>query len=110
MLPIVVSPYLRPFVEHGRLYYDDAVRARVHHLDPIQDRIVQALWPPLAALPLLDAVVEEHGIDAVSEALESLLAERLVFESVQEATAYFTDALESLRLAAPGAKGATSCG
>lgn len=92
---LVVSPFLRPFLDRGRLVIDDCATGTMHRLRGLEERLLRALWPPQTSPDELDGLVEQAGFDAVTEAVTSLLERGLLAESVDEARARFRQLLES---------------
>ncbi|MBI5535265.1 MAG: SPASM domain-containing protein [Deltaproteobacteria bacterium] len=91
-LGCVLSPYLRPVVEDGRLALDHAVAGTVHRLSPLQESIVRMLWDP-SAMSGLDALVAREGTDAVADALAGLLGDGVLFPDLEQCEAWIDSKL-----------------
>lgn len=92
---VAVSPFLRPFLDRGQLVIDDCAAGRIHALQPLEARLLRALWPPGASSSQLDAIVEEAGLEPVTGALTGLLDRGLLAESAEHAWMRFRLTLES---------------
>jgi len=71
-LPVVVSPYLRPFRRDGQLVVDDG-RGATFNPTPVQLAALRALWPGHEDVAALDRAAADHGAAAVQLALAELV-------------------------------------
>ncbi len=94
-LPVIVSPYLRPFLHDGALRIDNGMLGRVHSVDPLECEIVRALWDGDASADQLDPIAEREGVEVLSRAIESLLAQGILFGSHKQCDEAFDRALVS---------------
>jgi radical SAM protein with 4Fe4S-binding SPASM domain len=89
----IVSPYLRPVLQDGRLFLDNAVAGTLHCLTPVQEGLVRALWGP-SQDATLDCLVAEYGMEAATQALAELLDCGVLFQSRDACDTWFDERLD----------------
>lgn len=82
-LPYILSPYLRPLLDTGILYVDDAISGSRTALPGLQEQIVKALWQPLAAPAQLRRLIRTYGQASVDAAISALIQQNILFNSLE---------------------------
>jgi len=82
--PLYLSPYLRPVLQDGVAVYDNAITESIDRLDDTEEKIVQALWDPMAASVRMSELQASQGIEAVDRAIASLRDKAVLFRDADE--------------------------
>ncbi len=100
-LPLIVSPYLRPFLRDGELVFDNGITGAVESPTPTARAVIRAMWQAETAPAALETLVDRHGADPVANAIAELYERAMLFESLDAASAALDAALETRRPRVP---------